>query len=41
LATPIQILKECLIVMAFLILWVVAVDFFWWVDGIMFLMVLP
>ena len=41
LASPIQILKGRLIAVAFLVLWGVAVNFFWWVDVLMFLLVLP
>jgi uncharacterized membrane protein YjgN (DUF898 family) len=41
LAPPSQILKGRLIVVAFFVLWTIAVNFFWWVDGIMLLVVLP
>lgn len=41
LASPFQILKGRLMVVAFFGLWAVAADFFWWVDGVMLLLVLP
>jgi uncharacterized membrane protein YjgN (DUF898 family) len=41
LAPPTQILKGRLIVFAVFVLWTIAVNFFWWVDGIMLLVVLP
>ena len=41
LASPVQILKGRLIAVAFLVLWTVAVEFFWWADLIMLLVVLP
>jgi uncharacterized membrane protein YjgN (DUF898 family) len=41
LAPPTQILKGRLIVVALFFLWTIAVDFFWWVDEMMLLVVLP
>jgi uncharacterized membrane protein YjgN (DUF898 family) len=41
LASPTRILKARLIVFAFFALWTVAVEFLWWIDEIMLLVVLP
>jgi uncharacterized membrane protein YjgN (DUF898 family) len=41
LASPVQILKGRLIVVAFLVLWSVAGEFLWWVEPLMLLVVLP
>jgi uncharacterized membrane protein YjgN (DUF898 family) len=41
LASPVQILKGRLIVVAFLVLWSVAAEFYWWVELVMLLAVLP
>jgi uncharacterized membrane protein YjgN (DUF898 family) len=40
-APPAQILIGRLLVVAFFALWTTAVQFFWWIDGIMLLVVLP
>ena len=41
LASPTQILKGQFIAITFFVLWAVGVEFFWWVDHIMLLVVLP
>ena len=38
---PTQILKGRLIAVAFFVVWTIAINFFWWIDGIMVLVVLP